>query len=233
MTSYKNLYDNIPEKETLFGPGKETQFGPEKETQFGPGKETLFGPGKETLFGPGKETHSKLIFLPSQTGTLLNAYKDPLFLSKYWHTIIMCSSFVLAYFYKLWPFWFVGGYFLLKSSLYWAIAMAANERAKMTLYSYTFYMPWFKSHQREFWIALWSVFSKMYDLISTEDCPPPLPVLQRSDTMCYGDMMMSPSLGCIDNSKYNQLRTNRYNMYFIIVSLCIIAILSFIMYCVW
>jgi hypothetical protein len=70
-------------------------------------------------------------------------------------------------------------------------------------------------------------------MLCTEDCPPPPPVLTRSNTVCYGDSVCSASLGQINISDYHQMRKNRYNLYFICTLLCIIAISSFILYCVW
>jgi len=154
-------------------------------------------------------------------------------MSDYYQTLIVCSSFVLAYFYKLWPFWFVFGYFTLRNSLYWAASMADKNCAKMTSSPYTFYLSDSNSNWREFWMTLSRVFRRMHQMLHTEDCPPPPPVLTRSNTMCYNDYVYSASLGQIHISEYNQMRTNRYNKYFICTLLCIIAISSFILYCVW
>ena len=162
-----------------------------------------------------------------------NNQLQPSNMSDYYQTIIVCSSFILAYFYKLWPFWFAVGYFSLKNALYWATTIADKQCAQTTSSPYTFYLSDSKSNWREFWIALSRVFRQMHQMLRTEDCPPPLPVLSRSNTVCYGDLICSTSLGQVNISDYHQMRKNRYNKYFICTLLCIIAMSLFILYWVW
>ena len=171
----------------------------------------------------------------SLISSFADVYKHQSFhMSDYYQTIFVCSSFVLAYFYKLWPFWFVFGYFTLKKSLYWATSLANKNRAKMTSSPSTFSLSESNSIWREFWVTLSQVFCQMHQMLCIDEwSPPPPPVLSRSNTEYHGDYVCSASLGHIHVSEYNKLRTNQYNKYFICTVICIIAFVLFIMYCVW
>jgi hypothetical protein len=144
-------------------------------------------------------------------------------------SIIVCSSFVLAYFYKLWPFWFVFAFFTLKMTLYWGANMAAKKRVEMTSSPYTFYLSWFNAILREFWTALSSVFHSMNRMLAGENYMPPPPMLSRSNTECYGEYRYSASLGQIHVSTYNKIRTCSY----IAVMFCVVALVSYLVYCIW
>jgi hypothetical protein len=149
-------------------------------------------------------------------------------LADYYQTILVCSSFVLAYFYKLWPFWFVFAFFTLKS-LHWAATVAEKKRVEMTSSPYTFYLSWFNAIQREFWMALSSVFHSINRMLAGANYMPPPPMLSRSNTEVYNEYMYSTSLGRIHVSTYNMIRT----CYYIAVMFCIVAPLLFILYCMW
>jgi hypothetical protein len=147
--------------------------------------------------------------------------------------IIGSSSFVLAYFFSLWPFWFVAGYFTLKSALYWGANTAEKYRVNMTSSPLIFYLSHSNSNWREFWMALSKVFRRMYHFIAPNSLPPP-PMLCRSNTMYDGnDMVYSTSLGYISISDYNILRAEKYNKYFISVLIGMIAISFFGLYYIW
>ena len=150
-------------------------------------------------------------------------------LADYYQTIIVCSSFVLAYFYKLWPFWFVFAFFTLKMTLYWGANMAEKKRVEMTSSPYTFYLSWFNAIQREFWMALSSVFHSINRMLAGANYMPPPPMLSRSNTEVCNEYMYSTSLGRIHVSTYNMIR----NCCYIAVMFCIVAPFLFILYCVW
>ena len=150
-------------------------------------------------------------------------------LADYYQTILVCSSFVLAYFYKLWPFWFVFTFLTLKKTLYWAANMAKNKRVEMTSSRYTFYLSWFNAIQREFWMALSRVFDSMNRMLAGNNYMPPQPMLSRSNTECNNEYRYSTSLGQIHVSTYNMIRACCY----IAAMFCIVAPFLFILYCVW
>jgi hypothetical protein len=170
----------------------------------------------------------------SQSTCMIQPTKARFNLTDYYQSIMVCSSLVLAYFYKIWPFLCVIGYIVLKKTLYWTAVMADKKRVDMTMSPYVFYLTYSDSKWREFWMTLSKVFNRMHQMITPSDCMPPPPLfLSRSNTMYYGDSVYSTSLGNISVQEYENIRSKQYKKYFTIVSVCILMIVSTIIYYFW
>lgn len=175
-----------------------------------------------------------LSFKSLSTCNMIQPTKASFTLTDYYQTIMVCSSLVLAYFYKLWPFLFVVGYIILKNTLYWAATMAEKKRVDMTMSPYVFYLSQPNSKWREFWMTLSKVCNRMHQMITPSDSMPPPPLfLSRSNTVYYGNFVHSASLGSINVQDYDKIRSNQYKKYFTIVSVCILMTVATIIYYFW